>query len=480
MFFILLSEREVTISIYGNEGPVLVPDLDGGYGLPLSLTYYGKDVWQNGADHTTLRAGTLSSLRMLTAGERTLLFNDEKISTSTALTILFQRAKESVELFLGYPVHRVAIGAGCNATSFQKQYLLHAVEEAGLHLHSIFTQTEALAIGHEYTNGCIDVINTVALFVDEGRSEMGVFEIGDGVIESQFLYGIEHFSISHLVDDLINNCLNRCRFTGSHNNIDMARLRINCSQAIKKINLTGTYHIHVQDIWGNTILTVALTLNDMLNILDKPLQGLVNSIKEPSPYLYNPERALIVDCLPAFRNFIQYFLSKKFSGWRITMLPGGAVSGGARYTGVLGGKVRDPVLLAATSHAYGIITTNDHFCAIIAEKTTIPTYKEEKFLLDTSDAFVEVHILESRDCSGADCQLLGTVVLALPESHRNIRSEVSVRIDIANTFKIKCTAQLLNSASSPVHAELPARYELPAISSLATTLESQSVNEHDG
>lgn len=147
--------------------------------------------------------------------------------------------------------------------------------------------------------------------------------------------------------------------------------------------------------------------------------------------------------MPAIHRIIQQVFPN--SHMERSINPDEAVAlGAAIQGGVLGGEVKDVLLLDVTPLSLGIETLGEVFTKIIERNTTIPTSKSQVFSTATDgQTSVEIHVLQGERAMAKDNRSLGKCLLAgIPPAPRGLpQIEVSFDIDVNGILKVAAQDQ---------------------------------------
>jgi len=142
--------------------------------------------------------------------------------------------------------------------------------------------------------------------------------------------------------------------------------------------------------------------------------------------------------IPAVQEAIKNFFGNKMPDRSVN--PDEAVAlGAAIQAGVLGGEVKDLLLLDVTPLSLGIETLGEVFTRIIERNTTIPTSKTQTFSTATDgQTSVEIHVLQGERAMAKDNKSLGKFQLTgIPPAPRGVpQIEVSFEIDANGILKV--------------------------------------------
>ena len=197
---------------------------------------------------------------------------------------------------------------------------------------------------------------------------------------------------------------------------------------------TGPKHIDLK-LSRSEFETLAKPLID--GTIEPVVQSLADASLEPSDI----DRIIIVGGstrIPAVQKAISDYFGGKVPDRSVN--PDEAVATGAAIqAGVLGGEVRDVLLLDVTPLSLGIETLGEVFTKIIDRNTTIPTSKSQMFSTATDgQTSVEVHVLQGERAMARDNKSLGKFLLmGIPPAPRGIpQIEVSFDIDANGILKV--------------------------------------------
>ncbi len=144
--------------------------------------------------------------------------------------------------------------------------------------------------------------------------------------------------------------------------------------------------------------------------------------------------------MPLVQKFVEDFLGKKVERGVDPMEA--VAKGAAIQAGVLGGEVKDVLLLDVTPLTLGIETLGGVATPLIERNTTIPTAKSQVFsTASDSQTSVEIHVLQGERPMAADNKSLGRFILdGIPPAPRGI-PQVEVAFDIDANGILKVTAK---------------------------------------
>lgn len=313
---------------------------------------------------------------------------------------------------------------------------------AGLDVIRIINEptAAALAYGVDKNRTC-----TIAVYdLGGGTFDVSILDIGDGVIEVRattgdtFLggYDFDHKLAAHLVDEFKK----QSGIDVSNDKDAMQKLLNEAELAKMQLSSLQTYQISLPflavDTKTNTPkhFKLELTRAKLEMLVDALLKRTVKPCKEAmeSAKVNKVDDVLLVGGMtrmPAVRK-----LAKEIFGIEPNqgVNPDEAVAmGAAIQAGILGGDVRDLLLLDVTSLSLGIETLGGVLTPIIERNTTIPTSKSQVFSTAAdSQTSVVIKVYQGERPMASDNKFLGTFELSgIPPAPRGI-PQIEVTFDI--------------------------------------------------
>lgn len=366
--------------------------------------------------------------------------------------MILQKLKQDAEAYLGEEVTQAVITVPAYFTDAQRQATKDAGTIAGLDVLRIINEPTAASLSYGLDKQ--DQEQTVLVFdLGGGTFDVSVLQLGDGVFEVKATSGN-----NHLGGDDFDNCISQWmidQFRESEG-IDlsadrMAIQRIREAAEKAKIELSSMPNTSINlpfitaDETGPKHLEMGLSRSQFEQLAKSLIEGTLEPVKqaikdselEPSDI----DRILLVGGstrIPAVQTAITTFFDGKAPDRSVN--PDEAVALGASIqAGVLGGEVKDLLLLDVTPLSLGIETLGEVFTKIIERNTTIPTSKTQIFSTATDgQTSVEVHALQGERAMAKDNKSLGKFQLAgIPPAPRGVpQIEVSFEIDADGILQV--------------------------------------------
>ena len=366
--------------------------------------------------------------------------------------MILQKLKQDAESYLGTEVTQAVITVPAYFTDAQRQATKDAGTIAGLEVLRIINEPTAAALSYGLDKQ--DQDQMVLVFdLGGGTFDVSILQLGDGVFEVKATAGN-----NHLGGDDFDNCIVEWMTAAfrEQEGIDlsadrMALQRIREAAEKAKIELSSMPSTSINlpfitaDESGPKHLEMALTRAQFEQFASELVQATLEPVKQAlkdadlSPDAI--DRILLVGGstrIPAVQQAISAYFNGKAPDRSVN--PDEAVALGASIqAGVLGGEVKDLLLLDVTPLSLGIETLGEVFTKVIERNTTIPTSKSQVFSTATDgQTSVEIHVLQGERAMARDNKSLGKFELTgIPPAPRGVpQIEVSFEIDADGILKV--------------------------------------------
>jgi molecular chaperone DnaK len=363
------------------------------------------------------------------------------------------RLKADAERHLGEPVSQAVITVPAYFNDAQRQATKDAGRIAGLDVLRIINEPTAAALAYGLDKKTSETILVYDL--GGGTFDVSVLEVGDGVFEVKATSGDTHLGgddyDQRVVEWIAQEFL---RDTGIDLRKDRQALQRLIEAAEKaKIELSQQTEAVISlpfitaDQTGPRHLEMRLTrakFEDLTRDLTERTVGpFEQALKDAGISASDIDEVVLVGGstrMPAVQELIRRLTGKDpHQG----VNPDEVVAvGAAIQAGVLGGEVKDVVLLDVTPLSLGIETLGGVMTRLIERNTTIPTRKSERFTTAADgQTAVEVHVLQGERPMAADNRTLARFLLeGIPPAPRGI-PQIEVTFDIDANGIVHVTAK---------------------------------------
>lgn len=367
--------------------------------------------------------------------------------------MILGKLKSDAEAYLGETVSKAVITVPAYFNDSQRQATKDAGKIAGLEVLRIINEPTAAALAY----GLDKKENETILVFDLGGGtfDVSILEVGDGVIEVKATNGDTHLGGDDWDQAIVNYVADEFK---RENGIDLRtdrqalqRLREAAEKA--KIELSSVMETEINlpyitaDASGPKHLQLKLTRSKFEQLTEALVQRLRGpfeaALKDASMNAKEINEVVLVGGatrMPMVQDLVRSLTNKEpHKG----VNPDEVVAvGAAIQAGVLGGEVKDVLLLDVTPLSLGLETLGGVMTTLIERNTTIPVKKSEVFsTAEDNQTAVDIHVLQGERPMANDNMSLGRFRLeGIPPAPRGI-PQVEVTFDIDANGILNVTAR---------------------------------------
>lgn len=368
---------------------------------------------------------------------------DDKTFTPQEISaMILQKLKTDAENYLGEKVTKAVITVPAYFNDSQRQATKDAGTIAGLEVMRIINEPTASALAY----GLDKTAATTILVYDLGGGtfDVSILELGDGVFEVKATAG-DNFLGGDDFDDRIQEYLvaefkKTSGIDLSKDRMALQRLKEASEKAKIELSAAVTTTISLPfitaDATGPKHLEISLTrakFEEMTkDLMERTKHPTIQAMEDAGLKPTQIDKILLVGGstrMPIVKEFIKQTFNKEAD---MSVNPDEAVAVGAAIQGgVLGGEVKDVLLLDVIPLSLGIETLGGVCTHIIERNTTIPTSKSQIFsTAGDGQTTVEIHVLQGEREMAADNRSLGKFQLTgIPPAPRGV-PQIEVAFDV--------------------------------------------------
>ena len=366
---------------------------------------------------------------------------------------ILSKIKVDAEKFFGHSITEAVITVPAYFNDSQRTATKEAGQIAGFNVQRIINEPTAASLAYGLDKKTNEKI--VVYDLGGGTFDVSVLEIGDGVFEVKSTNGDTHLGGDDFDRKIIKWLLDEFKQeTGmdiSNDRQAMQRLKDAAEKA--KIELSSTLETEINipfitaDQTGPKHLNRKMTrakLEQLIEeLLQKTIKPIENALKDSGFDKSAINEVVLVGGMTRMPKVVE--IVKNFFGKDPNqgINPDEVVAVGAAIQGgVLGGEVKDVLLLDVTPLTLGIETLGGISTPLIKRNTTIPTSASQIFSTAAdSQTSVEINILQGEREMAGDNRSLGRFILdGIPPAPRGI-PQVEVKFDIDANGILKVTAK---------------------------------------
>jgi len=375
-------------------------------------------------------------------GDAAVVMGGKDYSPPEISAMILQKIKHDAEQYLGEPVTQAVITVPAYFNDSQRQATKDAGRIAGLEVLRIINEPTASALAYGLDK---NVEKRIAVYdLGGGTFDVSILDVGEGVFEVKSTNGDTFLGGDDFDQRVINWVADEFK---KDQGIDlrqdrMALQRLKEAAEKAKIELSTVMQTEINlpfitaDAGGPKHLQMNLSRSKLeqltADLVERTMGPCRQAIEDANLKPADIAEAVLVGGqtrMPAVQEAVRKFFGREpHKG----VNPDEVVAvGAAIQVGVLGGEVRDVLLLDVTPLTLGIETLGGVATPIIERNTTIPTHKSQVFSTAANNqTSVEIKVVQGERPMAADNKLLGNFILdGIPPAPRGM-PQIEVAFDL--------------------------------------------------
>jgi molecular chaperone DnaK len=393
-----------------------------------------------------------------TNGDARVDIGGKESSPPEISAMILQKLKQAAEDYLGQKVDKAVITVPAYFNDAQRQATKDAGRIAGLEVLRIINEPTAAALAYGLDKKKDE---TIAVYdFGGGTFDISILEVGEGVVEVKSTNGDTHLGGDNIdqriIDWIIEEFKKDQGIDLSKDKMALQRLKEAAEKAKCELSTVQETEITLPfvtaDASGPKHLALKLSRSRFEALVEDILQRTMGpckqAIQDAGVKLGEIDEVVLVGGstrIPKVQQLVKEMFGKEpHKG----VNPDEVVAvGAAVQAGVLGGEVKDVLLLDVTPLSLGIETLGGVFTRLIERNTKIPTRKSEIFSTAAdSQTSVEIHVQQGERPMARDNRTLGRFhLVGIPPAQRGV-PQIEVTFDIDANGIVNVSAKDLGTS----------------------------------
>jgi len=386
-------------------------------------------------------------------GDVRVVMEGKEYSPPEISGMILQKLKSDAEAYLGEKVTQAVITAPAYFNDSQRQATKDAGKIAGLEVLRIINEPTASSLAYGLDKAKDEQI--VVYDLGGGTFDISILELGDGTFAVQSTSGDTHLGgddfDQRIIDWVAEEFKKEQGIDLREDKLALQRLKEAAEKAKTELSTVMQTEINLPFITADSSgpKHLAITLSRakleqlVADLIERTLGPCQQALNDANYKPSDIDQVILVGGqtrMPAVQDAVKNLFGREpHKG----VNPDEVVAiGAAIQAGVLGGEVKDVVLLDVTPLTLGIETLGGVATPLIERNTTIPTRKSQVFSTASSNqSQVEIHVVQGERTMASDNKALGRFVLdGIPPAPRGV-PQIDVTFDIDANGILNVSAQ---------------------------------------